>query len=1243
VLNEWQADDPDAATREVTGSAVFVDVAGFTAMSERLARKGKVGAEEVTDVLNAAFSELLTAAQEVGGSLIKFGGDALVIFFSGEAHAHRACYAAAAMRASLRRMGAIKTTAGTVRLRISIGVHSGAFHFLLAGRSHRELLLAGPAISRTVEMESSAQANEILISAETAALLPAGTATKAKGPGHLLTGNLARPEVTIARQRSARFDAACFVPAGLRDHLAQATLTAEHRQVTVAFVIFTGTDAVLAEHGAAELQRRLDALVAATQDAADEFGVCFLASDISSDGGKLILTGGAPVSTGDDEGAVLQAVRRIADGDYGLDVRVGVNRGHVFAGVIGPPFRRTYSVMGDAVNLAARVMAHANPGQVLATTPVVEHAHVAFETEAIEPFRAKGKRDPVAALSIGAVRGARERYGGADGPIVGRDAEIEALAAAAQAVAAGEGRVIEVVGEAGLGKSRLLAELKRRTDLTQMNLACEQYESSTAYFPFRAPVRSLLGISAADDIAGGKELLRTLRRGAPGLLPWAPLLALVAEVTVPATAEVEDLQPQFRRARLHEAVRELLASALGEPAALFVEDLHWADQASLDVLRDLVAGVESHRWLIIATSRPLDEPLLATADAPASMMRLAPVGEAEATKLASLLAADRPLPQHEVKAIMVRAGGNPLFLRELVAAAVAGGEALPDTVEAVITARIDRLPHDARLLLRHASVGGATVDLPLLREIVVPVLGRAVWPELRRSLEGIADIDRDALRFRHALFRDVAYESLPYRDRRRLHLSFGRAIEERSGDDQAELLSFHFYTAGENARAWRYSLLAGERSREKSANVEASEFYERALAVGRASGVQAAELANVCEQLGDVCELAAVYERAGRAYRLAKRYSKDRRSKAPGLLLKQGVVQERLGRYSQALRLYSLALRATRRRADAVRLRLAYAGVRFRQGKYADLERLARLVIPQAEAVGDRTSLGHAYYLLALAMMSLQSPGHLRYAKKALAIFRRQGDLVRQANVLNNMGIAAYYVGNWNAATDYYQRSREARERAGDVVGVATQENNIGEILSDQGRLDEAEERFQDALLTWRGARYPVGIALATGNLGRLAARRGDLTAALELLQNARDGFETIGATAFVRETQARVAEALVYAGEPEKALATLAGVVERLTAGTEVLQAAVHRVRGYALLQAGRNDEALAALETSLRIARAASADYETALTLEALAHARRVARTGDDTTPLIEAHKLFDRLGVARTTRVPLPPPME
>ncbi len=172
LVLDWPRSTPEVLGREIEGSTVFVDVSGFTKMSERLARQGKVGAEEVSDVIGATFGALLAEAYAYGGSLIKFGGDALLLFFQGEAHELRAVAAAHAMRAELRRVGTFDTTAGKVTLRMSVGAHTGLFHFFLVGGSHRELIVAGPAATETVTMEGAASAGQILLSPALAATLP---------------------------------------------------------------------------------------------------------------------------------------------------------------------------------------------------------------------------------------------------------------------------------------------------------------------------------------------------------------------------------------------------------------------------------------------------------------------------------------------------------------------------------------------------------------------------------------------------------------------------------------------------------------------------------------------------------------------------------------------------------------------------------------------------------------------------------------------------------------------------------------------------------------------------------------------------------------------------------------------------------------------------------------------------------------------------------------------------------------
>jgi tetratricopeptide (TPR) repeat protein len=255
------------------------------------------------------------------------------------------------------------------------------------------------------------------------------------------------------------------------------------------------------------------------------------------------------------------------------------------------------------------------------------------------------------------------------------------------------------------------------------------------------------------------------------------------------------------------------------------------------------------------------------------------------------------------------------------------------------------------------------------------------------------------------------------------------------------------------------------------------------------------------------------------------------------------------------------------------------------------------------------------------------------HAHLALPMLEEAGDLVLQSNLVNNLGIAAYYAGRWDEASELYRRSGELSGRAGDVVNVARAQNNEGEILSDQGKLEPAEELFREARRVWRAARYPVGIALSTSNLGRAAARLGRFDEALELLGKALAAFESLGSGALGQETQARRAESLVLAGHFQDALDVVPNLLEG-AGENPLLDPFLERLHGYALVQARRAEDARPRFERSLDLAREFGADYEVALTLEALSR----TRLGDHRDE-VKSKEIFERLGVVSTPRVPLP----
>ena len=247
---------------------------------------------------------------------------------------------------------------------------------------------------------------------------------------------------------------------------------------------------------------------------------------------------------------------------------------------------------------------------------------------------------------------------------------------------------------------------------------------------------------------------------------------------------------------------------------------------------------------------------------------------------------------------------------------------------------------------------------------------------------------------------------------------------------------------------------------------------------------------------------------------------------------KEGALRELMGKYSEALRWYGRGLKAAVGIADddvrtrtQIRFRLAHAQVRFRQGAFRECIRGCRQVVDDALAVDDTENLAPAYLLLHLVHTVLGTPQRAAFRGLALPLYEDLGDLSGQAAALNNMGIEAYYEGDWESALEVYERSRKLRERLGDVTNVAMQMSNIGEILSDQGHLDEAERLFKEVERICDAAGQRLMTTVARANLGRAAARAGRLDDASELLTASLDGFREIHASSFALEAEVRLAE----------------------------------------------------------------------------------------------------------------------
>ena len=799
-----------------------------------------------------------------------------------------------------------------------------------------------------------------------------------------------------------------------------------------------------------------------------------------------------------------------------------------------------------------------------------------------------------------------------------------------------------------MGKSRLIDELLARTPgATVLRADCRLYQSATPYFPFRALLRDALGLAEASAGETVAALEAVVAEKAPRLSPWTPLIGTPLDLVIPPSTEVEELEDEFRKARLEETVTELVDACVTEPTVFLFEDTHWMDEPSRDLLASLSASVEGRPWLVLLSRRPGTDGFVAPEESDTvRRIALGSLGMEQAAALIDAATADAPLMPRQVRTLAERAHGNPLFLIELLEALRRGEdvEALPASVEGLIQARIDRLAPGDRRRLREMSVLGAGFRV----EHVTVALAEGADERVSRALRRLGDflsVDRTGwVQFRHALIRDAAYEGLAFRRRQELHARIGDSILAAAGDepeDAAELLSLHYSYARRWPEAWRFSRIAGDRAREVYANHEAARFYERALeAAARIDGLDDHERMAIAGRLCEVREHAGLYDGALDALRTARKLAAGDPLALADVHVRRARVLIRMGSLRSAYRATTTGYRLveTLPGAEAERARLSglASNVLLVAGRYREALPLARRAVAQAEAAGDRAELAHAYLVLDDTYARLGRSDEAVFAERSVEIYAGLGDLPGVGTVENSIGVRAYAEGRWNDAVAAYTRAEDAFRRAGNEAQAALVAANVGEVLVSQGRLDEAEPVLREAVRVLRAHGAVSPALFGEIQLGRLQLGRGDVETAITTLARARAEGSAMGSRADSLEAGIHLAHATTRAGEARRSLETLDE--EQALAGdlADFFAAALAHARAEALVALGRLDEAAEVVTSGLSSAQEHDALYDTAQLL--LLRAEIASRTGsveEAAEALQEADGLLQRLGAVPATR--------
>jgi class 3 adenylate cyclase/tetratricopeptide (TPR) repeat protein len=1210
----------------VEGTLASADLAGFTRLAERLAALGRAGAEQATSAVNAAFTRLIGIARDLGGDVLSFGGDALLLRFDGPEHAVRACGAVGAMQRTIAEHGHVASSLGDVRLQMSAGVHTGPALVVRLGGRPFTLAVMGPVASRTVALQEHARAGQVGVSAETAALLPPGwTRRWPRVPDAQLLRRdrpAAAPAASARRQSPGPADPEEWLDPAVARQVRAAPGTAEHRAAAIAFIGVDGLDAPLSRGEDDRVVARLDALAVDVQRVCAELGVTWLGLDTAVDGLKLVLVAGVPASSEDDDERLVRAVRRILDAPRGSRaLRCGAARGYVFAGDVGHPERRVYTVMGDTVNLAARLMAHAVPGEAVISTGLAGMATTRYALDPLPPLLVRGRREPVAAGRLGVPLGHRPAPFARE--LVGREREVARVTEIVARARAGRAAALEVVAEGGMGKSHLVHEALRAAGTVSAWGRGDPFGAATA---FGAIAPALLGLLGVPEEGRPEEraaaLAGRVRAIAPDLVELLPLVADAVRLPAGETAATRDLGRSFRAARLQDTVAALV-EGLPPGRVLVLDDAHWADASSRDLARALARG---RGTALVVLRRPMlgADPVLG----PECTLVLEPLSPGDARRLVLDAAGTRALPDDAIARVLDRAAGHPLFIRQLVGAVQAGVDELPSGVERIVAARIDRLEPSDRTLLREIAVAGRSAT----RQVLAEALGD---PRLRgdgpwRPLGAFVDREGDEVRFRHDLYGEAAYAGLPVGRRRVLHGRIAEALAARGAADDPTL-AVHFHRAGRAREALRHARAGARAAGERAAWAEASELLAIVLNCERPGADERllrADLARsrALELLGHIAQafdcLAPRRNGASPATRAQRHVRRAR-------------LLQLLNRTTAALRETALALKLARTHdgpaMQGIRARalLRRASIRQHQGRPLKALALSR----EAGRVAGRRDRAEALARESSVLRSLGSPEADEAGRRALRLLRRRRLDPLLGDHLLDLGAFDAWSGRWTQALERYAEALDVYRRTGDAMGAALLLNNRADILVEQGRYDEARSQFADARRMAEAADDPALVACIDASLATIAMRTANHADARRLLEAALTVVRDADLPALMLDNELRQAELSLLEGRPEVALARAAAIRadNRELGFPAPAERWPQQIEAWALLRLGRLDEAEATARAIVDSARSDSAPADVLRGLTTLIALARAAGREPPAAVVAERDALVRQLGVA------------
>jgi adenylate cyclase len=1158
------------------GSALFADISGFTTLTEMLrnALGARRGGEELTRRIEAVYSALITQIELFGGSVIDFAGDSMLCWFDDDlslvaeiesldalsqpSGAQRAVACGVALQRAMRAFARIGLPdKSTTKLTLKVTIASGTARRLVVGDPKIRWIdtLAGSIVARTATAEHQAQAGEVILDEVTANILAEAITIQEwredsdSGERFAVIVGLTQP---IDPPVLMQLDAGYLVPEELhpwvhaplveREQSGQVSFSAEFRPCVALFVRFSGIDFDQESAGP-----QLDAFLCPGQAIVARHGGTLLQLTIGDKGSYIYINFGVLNAHEDDARRAVSAALELQESARQLDflqpLQIGITQGTLRVGAYGGHSRKTFGALGDEVNLAARLMTTAAAGEILLSSQVHKAVESYFVFEPRSPVAMKGKAEPLPVFAVTGERKQRAiRLQEPDYalPMVGRANELQIIEEKLDIVLAGKSQVIGMIAEAGMGKSRLIAEvirLARRKGFGGYGGACQSDGVNTPYLSWKPIWSAFFDIDPAAPLRKQMRALENaLEDYAPDRLGAIPLLNSVLDMDIPENDFTSSLEPQYRKSALTALFEDCLrAAAKDAPILIVVEDVHWIDALSHDLLEDLVKTLVDSPVCFVLAYRP---PQLMRLQAPRlevlphfTKIELHELSHAEAeqairAKLSQLYPArGGAIPPQLVDRLMERAQGNPFYLEELLNYLRDRGLdprdpadlekiELPESLHALVLSRIDQLSEREKTTLRVASVVGRLFRAAWLTGYY-PALGDLAHVKVdldKLQSMDITPLDSEpelAYLFKHIVTHEVTYESLPFGLRAQLHEQLARYLEKQLASGTLpetallDALAFHYIRSNNTAKQREYLRKAGEAAQKTFANDAALEYFSRLLPLLS----DPKEQAEINLKRGRVWQFIGNWEEAESDFRSSLELAKEDPAGRADVQQALGKLNRLRGDYESALEWWAQVKKARTALGDISGLAAALNGtgqVLVRQGDYAQARETVNDGLAMARQAGDKQGIAAA--LNTLGMMAFDQadyPTARKLHEESLALHRQIGDKVGISAGLTNLGLVAMLQGDQAAAQSLYEESLALDREIGDKWGIAVDLGNLGCVAVYRGDLDAVQTFYEEGLTLLRQMGDKASVANSLNNLGLVANMRNDYAASRTLFEEA--------------------------------------------------------------------------------------------------------------------------------------------